>query len=72
MGRLAAGGACLGDVALLFSMTRPLGPDGVPFTGPLPRVIWLLPGGWIALGILILVGEILGLRREWRRQSRVQ
>ena len=72
MGRLAAGGACLGDVALLFSMTRPLGPDVVPFTGPLPRVIWLLPGGWIALGILILVGEIRGLRREWRRQARVQ
>ena len=72
MGHLAARGACLGDVALLFSMTRPVGSDVVPFTGPIPRVVWLLPVIWITLGILIVVGEIPGLRREWRRQARVQ
>ena len=72
MGKLAADAPCLGDVALLFSLTRPVGPDAVPFTGPLPRVVWLLPVAWTVLGLGIVAAEILGLRREWRRQTRVQ
>lgn len=72
MGKLAADAPCLGDIALLFSLTRPVGPNVVPFTGPLPRVVWLLPVAWIILGLGIVAAECFGLRREWRRQTRVQ
>ena len=72
LGKLVADAPCLGDVALLFAMTRPVGPDVVPFTGPLPRVVWLLPAAWTVLGLLIVAAEILGLRRERRRQTFVQ
>ena len=72
MGKLAADAPCLGDVALLFSLTRPVGPDVVPCADPLPRVVWLLPGVWIILGLGIVAAEWYGLRREWRRQTHVQ
>jgi hypothetical protein len=48
LGRVAAEGSCLGEIALLFSMTRPLrGLEVVPFSGRIPGCVWAddLPRG---------------------------
>ena len=72
MGKLAADAPCLGDVALLFSLTRPVGKNIVPFTGPVPRVVWLLLAVYTGLGLLFIISEIRSVRRWWRRQTFVQ
>jgi len=42
MGRLAADSWSLGEIALLFSMTRPtLAAKTVPFTGHAPWIVWI-------------------------------
>ena len=64
MGWLAAGGWCLGEMALLFSMTRPnLALGIVPFDGSVPGVIWIIMAIWGSLSIFYAGREI----RYWIR-----
>jgi hypothetical protein len=67
MGKLAAQSWSLGEVALLFSMTRPL-PDAelTPFTGRIPGMVWiclLLYGG---VGLVFLAAEFRWMRKQFR------
>ena len=74
LGRVAADGSCLGEIALLFSMTRPLrGLAVVPFAGRIPGSVWLLLLAYAGIGILLIASEIRSCRRLFaRRQPRVQ
>ena len=70
LGRLAANGGCLGEIALLFSMTRPVqGPKIVPFDGSIPGIVWILLATYSGLGLLFLGSGIRSLRREFRRRQ---
>ena len=70
LGSVAAGGWCLGETALLFSMSRPSPTDvGIPFTGPVPRIVWAVIVAYFAVGLLFIVGEIRGWVR-WARKYR--
>ena len=74
LGRWAADAGCLGEVALLFSMARPVrGLEIVPFAGRVPGIVWLLPATQAGLGLLFIVLELASLRKaRRRRQARVQ
>lgn len=49
------GGGCLGDVALIFVMTRPaLNQNVTPFTGDIPIIVWLALIFYLGIGILIV------------------
>ncbi len=64
MGRVAAKSWSLGEVALLFSMTRPnLASQPVPFTGHAPGIVWLCFAGYLALGTFFIGFEVRGIRR---------
>ena len=70
LGSMAAGGWCLGETALLFSMSRPSPTDvGIPFTGPVPRIVWAVIVAYFAVGLLFIIGEIRGWVR-WARKYR--
>lgn len=67
MGRIAAKSWSLGEVAILFSMTRPTCvAEGVPFNGPTPRMVWLMLGLYLSAGLFLIGFEI----RSWRRMIR--
>ena len=52
MGRLAVKSWSLGEVALLFSMTRPtLAAETVPFEGHTPLIVWVLLVGYTGAGL---------------------
>jgi len=73
MGKVAVDGWCLGEVALLFSMTRPIRAAGVtPFQGPAPRIVLALALAHAMVGVLFIALEVRGLRRgmESRKASR--
>lgn len=74
LGRWAADAGSLGEVALLFSMARPIrGLEIVPFAGRVPGIVWLLVATQAGLGLLFIVSELAGLRKaRRRRQARVQ
>ena len=74
LGRVAADAGCLGEVALLFSMTRPLrGLEVVPFVGHFPGTVWLLLCTYASIGFLLIALEIRTcLKLFSRRQTRVQ
>ncbi|MBI5820291.1 MAG: hypothetical protein HZA88_15090 [Verrucomicrobia bacterium] len=70
LGSTAAGGWCLGESALLFSMSRRSPSDaGIPFTGPVPRMVWVVTIAYFACGLLLIVGEVRGWMR-WARKHR--
>jgi hypothetical protein len=55
MGSVAMGGGCLGDAALLFSMTRPArAVETVPFKGPPPLIVWLMLAAYAGVGAVLL------------------
>ncbi len=71
LGRLAADSGCLGEVALLFSMTRPVqGLEIIPFHGRIPGIIWLLLALYAGLGLLFIGSEIRSCRRAIQRRRR--
>lgn len=58
-GWLAADGWCLGEIALLFSMTRPVAASAtVPFAGPAPGIVWVLAACYLLLGVLLIWIEV--------------
>lgn len=68
MGRLAAQSWSLGEVALLFSMTRPtLAAKTVPFTGHAPGVVWICLAAYSLAGVFFIWFEIRSLRHRIRR-----
>lgn len=70
MGRLAAESWSLGEVALLFSMTRPtLAADTRPFQGPVPFIGWILLAIYTSTGLFSIWFEIRSCRRLIRRHS---
>jgi hypothetical protein len=74
MGRLAVKSWSLGEVALLFSTTRPTSAaETVPFEGPTPRIVWGLVAVYAGLGLLFIALEIRSCRRLLRRhrESRI-
>jgi hypothetical protein len=71
LGRLAADSGCLGEVALLFSMTRPVqGLEVIPFTGRVPGIVWLLLALYAGLGLGFIGSEIRSCRRALQRLRR--
>jgi len=73
MGRAMAESWCLGEVALLFSMTRPACvSERVPFEGPMPSIVWVLVAVYTGVGLLFIWFEIRSCRRLMREyKSRV-
>jgi hypothetical protein len=68
MGRLAVKSWSLGEVALLFSMTRPtLVADRVPLEGSAPPIVWLFVGSYAGMGLFFIGFEIRSFRRRIRR-----
>jgi hypothetical protein len=67
LGYLAADGWCFGELALLFSMSRPTPADGiVPFTGPVPHIVWAVAAAYLAVGLLFVACEV----QRWMRWAR--
>lgn len=65
MGRLGAKSWSLGEVALLFSMTRPtLAVRTVPFTGHAPGIVWLCLVAYLLAGVFFIWFEIRSVRRR--------
>jgi hypothetical protein len=68
MGRVAAKSWSLGEVGLLFSMTRPtLAAETVPFTGHAPAVVWILFATYLGIGLFLIWYEIRCLKHRLRR-----
>ena len=66
MGRLAANSWSLGEVALLFSMTRPtLAAKTVPFEGHAPAIVWVLFAVYLGTGLFSIWFEMRSMRRRW-------
>ena len=64
MGHVAVKSWSLGEVALLFSMTRPTCvADRVPFAGRTPPMVWLLLAVYIGAALLFIGLEIRSCRR---------
>jgi hypothetical protein len=65
MGRLAVQSWSLGEVALLFSMTRPcLAAETVPFDGHVPLIVWVLLVAYAGAGVFFIGFEIRSCRRR--------
>ncbi|MHB1034150.1 MAG: hypothetical protein ACYC35_04875 [Pirellulales bacterium] len=68
MGHLAVKSRSLGEVAILFSMTRPtLQAETVPFEGPVPWIVWCLLVVYTGVGVFLIWFEIHSCRRLIRR-----
>ncbi|HEX7027504.1 MAG TPA: hypothetical protein VF268_09700 [Gammaproteobacteria bacterium] len=61
MGRLSVDSWSLGEIALLFAMTRPVSTTQVvPFSGPIPWVVWLLMFMYFSAGVFFIAMEVRG------------
>ena len=70
MGRLAVKSWSLGEVALLFSMTRPtLAAETVPFKGRMPLIVWVFLVVYAGAGLFSIWFEIRSVRRLIQRQT---
>ena len=68
MGRLAVDSWSLGEVALLFSMTRPIcATETVPYEGYPPLIVWGLLAVYLGIGLFFIGAEIRSCRRLLRR-----
>ena len=73
LGWVAANGACLGDVLLAFSMTRPaVTGDVVPSKGGTPGIVWIMLGVYAVGGVVLLAAALRMAHRagEAVRQTR--
>jgi hypothetical protein len=72
MGSLAAKSWCLGEVALLFSMTRPAyGAEIVTFKGRTPFIVWLLLAVYTISGLFFIWFEIRSCHRLIRQHRQL-
>lgn len=68
MGHLAVKSWSLGEVALLFSMTRPTqAAETVPFEGRMPSIVWICLAVYAGAGVFFIWFEIRSVRRLVRR-----
>ncbi len=71
MGRLAVKSWSLGEVALLFAMTRPtLAAETVPFEGHTPLIVWVFFAVYSGAGAFFIWFEIRSVRRLIRRDRK--
>jgi hypothetical protein len=71
MGRLAVKSWSLGEVALLFSMTRPIrAAETVPFQGRTPLIVWALLAAYAGAGAFFIWFEIRCIRRRLRQNRK--
>jgi hypothetical protein len=72
MGRLAVKSWSLGEVALLFSMTRPTYVSEVtPFEGHTPYIVWIFLAGYTSVGLFSIWFEIRSCRCLIRRHKQM-
>ena len=70
MGQLAVESKSLGEIALLFSMTRPTYvEDTIPFTGPIPWIVWAFVILYAGIGLLWISRGVRYIRRAMRNCS---
>jgi len=68
MGHLAADSWSLGEVAMLFSMTRPTtASKTVPFEGRAPWIVWVFLAFYLGAGLFFIGFEVRSCRRAVRR-----
>jgi hypothetical protein len=67
MGWIAADGWCFGELALLFSMTRPIRAGRVvPYDGAIPGSVWLFIGFFLAGALRTSWKGGKALERGWK------
>ena len=67
MGKLGADSRSLGEVALLFSMSRPNQTDGIiPYRGEVPNMVWGMLFFYTGAGLLFIWLEIRAIRKFFR------
>lgn len=68
MGIMAVDSPSLGEVALLFSMSRPnqVG-EAVPYEGGIPGIVWIMLVAYLGVGVMVIGLEARGVRRAWRK-----
>ncbi len=70
MGQVAVKSWSLGEVALLFSMTRPTYvSERVPFEGPTPPIVWLLLAFYTIAGLFFIWFELRCCRRLFQQRQ---
>jgi hypothetical protein len=70
LGRLAVKSWSLGEVALLFSMTRPTYVDEtIPFEGSVPWIVWIMLVAYAGTGIFLIWYEVRSCRRLLRKRK---
>jgi hypothetical protein len=70
MGKLATGAACLGETALLFSMTRPGKTASlVPFANRVPLLVWVLLLLYAGSGGFLVYTGTRFWRKRWKRAN---
>ena len=68
MGMAEVDSPTLGEVALLFSMSRPSQIDKVvPYSGNVPGIVWIMLAAYSGVGTMFIVLEIRGMRRALKR-----
>ncbi|MGJ8640452.1 MAG: hypothetical protein ACSHYA_13780 [Opitutaceae bacterium] len=68
MGLVAVDSPSLGEVALLFSMTRPNKIGAVtPHDGNVPGIVWVMLAAYLGLGWMFVRLEVRGIRRALKR-----
>jgi len=68
MGLVAVDSPSLGEVALLFSMSRPnqVG-EVVPYDGNVPGIVWIMLAAYLVVGGMFVVLEVRAIRRLLRK-----
>ena len=68
MGTVAVDSGSLGEVALLFSMSRPneVG-EVVPYDGNVPGIVWVMLAAYLGVGGMFIALEVRGIRRALKR-----
>jgi hypothetical protein len=68
MGMVAVDSPSLGEVALLFSMSRPnqVG-EVVPYDGNVPGIVWVMLVAHSSIGIMFILLEVRGIRRALKK-----
>lgn len=67
MGLMAVDSPSLGEVALLFSMSRPSEADKVvPHEGGIPGIVWVMLASYLGTGALFISLEVRGIRKSLR------
>lgn len=68
MGLVAVDSPSLGEVALLFSMSRPnqVG-EVVPYDGKVPGIVWVMLAAYLGVGVMFIAFEVRGMRRVLKK-----